>query len=195
MAAREYEGPGGLRLTLDDPLSPEMARQVATGKLHPVTGSLPDVEAGDKSLVVVHGSEANTADRVGTHVRAPGEKPGDEDTPSAWATYAVALGMEATQASTLSLTQLQEWVDVHEDALGEGQEAPVPDVDPASGQEPLEADKPAKNAAVADWRAYAITLGMDPDEAKTATKTECQDYAQVVEDARAAGQPDEQAGE
>jgi hypothetical protein len=37
---------------------------------------------------------------------------------------------------------------------------------------------------------------MDPDEAKDATKTECQDYAQVVEDARDSVQPSgDEAGE
>lgn len=45
-------------------------------------------------------------------------------------------------------------------------------------------DRPAANAKVADWREYAIALGMDPDQAKDATKQECQDYAQVVEDSR-----------
>ncbi|EGE40779.1 hypothetical protein GTY83_07005 [Streptomyces sp. SID4928] len=44
--------------------------------------------------------------------------------------------------------------------------------------------KPAANAKVDTWRGYAVALGMDPDEAKDATKQECQDYAQVVEDAR-----------
>jgi hypothetical protein len=190
MGAREYEGPGGLRLTLDDPLSPEMAKQVARGHLHPVDGDTVDVEAGDKSLVVVHGSEADTATRVGTHRRAPGEKPGDNSTAGQWATYAVALGMEATQASTLSLAQLQEWVDDHEKALGEGEPAPAPTEDPESPESPRDADRPAKNAPVADWRAYAIALGMDPDGAKTATKTECQDYVRVVEDARDTDQTD-----
>lgn len=187
MASREYEGTGGLRLTLDDPLTPEMAKQVATGKLHPVDGKTADVEAGDKSLVVVHGSEADTVNRVGDHRRAPGEKPGDDASAGQWATYAVALGLNATQASTLSLTQLQEWVEAHEDALGEGQDAPVPNTDPEAPVEPLP-DRPAKNAPVADWRAYAITLGMDPDQAKDATKADCQDYAQVVEDARETGE-------
>lgn len=187
MATREYIGSGGLRLTLDDPLSPEMAKQVATGKLIPADGESVDVEAGNKSLVVVHGAEADTVNRVGDHRQAPGEKPGDDALPGAWATYAVALGLNATQASTLSLVQLQEWVQAHEDALGEGQEAPVPNTDPETPVEPLP-DRPAKSAAVADWRQYAIALGMDPDQAKDATKTDCQDYAQVVEDAREQGE-------
>ena len=187
MAAREYEGTGGLRLTLEDPLSPEMARQVATGKLRPVDGKSADVEAGDKSLVVVHGSEADTVNRVGDHRPAPGPKPGDDALPGEWATYAVALGLNSSQAATLSLTQLQEWVEEHEKALGEGEEAQVPNTDPETAVEPLP-DKPAKSAAVAEWRQYAIALGMDPDDAKDATKAECQDYAQVVEDARTVGE-------
>ena len=190
MTSREYQGPGGLRLTLDEPLSPEMAKQVATGKLTPVDGKTVDVEAGDKSLVVVHGSEADTVNRVGDHRRPPGERPGEDALPGEWATYAVALGLNATQASSLTLEQLQEWVEAHEEALGEGVEAPVPNTDPETPVEPLP-DRPAKNAPVADWRQYAIALGMDPDQAKDATKSDCQDYAQVVEDAR---EP-EQAGE
>lgn len=187
---REYIGSGGLRLTLDDPLPPEMAKQVATGQLAPADGKPADVEAGDKSLVVVHGSEADTVNRVGDHRRAPGTKPGEDALAGEWATYAVALGLNATQASTLSLTQLQEWTQAHEDALGEGQDAPVPNEDaesPATASSDLP-DRPAKNAAVADWRAYAIALGMDPDQAKDATKSDCQDYAQVVEDAREQGE-------
>jgi hypothetical protein len=200
MASREYQGSGGLRLTLDDPLSPEMAKQVATGKLSPVDGKTVDVEAGNKSLVVVHGSEADTINRVGDHRAAPGEKPGDDAHPGEWATYAVALGLNASQASTLTRTQLQEWVEAHEKALGEGQEAPVPNEDAESPATPAEElpERPAKNATVADWRAHAIALGMDPDQAKDATKAECQDYTQVVEDARTSAQPTgdtEQAGE
>lgn len=183
MASREYEGTGGLRLTLDDPLSPEMATQVATGKLHPVDGKPADAYVGDKSLVVRHGSEADTVNRVGDHRSAPGARPADDAHPGEWATYAVALGLNAVQASTLTATQLREWVEAHEDALGDGQQALVPNTDPENPDAPLP-ERPAKNAPVADWRAHVIALGMDPDQAKDATKAECQDYAQVVEDSR-----------
>lgn len=104
MAAREYVGAGGMRVHLDEPLSDEMAKQVAKGQLHPVIEPAP----------------------------------------------------------------------AEEDA-----EQPAPD--------PVEAERPAKNAPVADWRAYAVALGMEADDAKDATKAECQDYVQVVEDARNTG--------
>lgn len=197
MAAREYEGTGGLRLTLDDPLSPEMAKQIATGKLRPVDGRPVDVQAGNKSLVVEHGSEADTVNRVGDHLPAPGPKPEPGAHPGKWATYAVALGLNSGQACTMTRTQLQQWVEAHEEALGEGVEAPVANETAESPATPARdlPEKPAKNAAVADWRQYVIALGMDPDQAKDSTKQECQDYAQVVEDARENAQPGDEAGE
>ncbi|KFK87848.1 hypothetical protein IX27_18335 [Streptomyces sp. JS01] len=72
--------------------------------------------------------------------------------------------------------------DVHPKSEPRTSQAPAEDGD----DEPA-ADlpkKPAANAKVDTWREYAVALGMDPDEAKDATKQECQDYAQVVEDAR-----------
>ncbi|MFJ6363435.1 hypothetical protein ACIQIE_19925 [Streptomyces globisporus] len=185
MGPREYIGTGGLRLHLDDPPTGEMAKQIARGHLRPVSGSAPDVPGGDKTLVVVGGAEATTADRVGTKPPVR-EKPGDGGTAKEWATYAVTLGLLADHAYSLTLTQLQEWVTAHEKGLGEDTPAPVPNLDPESPATPATEvpDRPAANAKVADWREYAIALGMDPDEAKDATKQECQDYAQVVEDAR-----------
>ncbi|MFJ8727774.1 hypothetical protein [Streptomyces sp. NPDC093269] len=173
MAARDYIGSGGLRLTLEDPLHPEMAKQVANGTLRPADGKTVDVEAGDKSLVVVHGSEADTVNRVGDHRRVPGNKPGEDASAGEWATYAVALGLNAVQASTLSLTQLQEWVEAYEEAQEDGQDAPAP--------EAPEVERPAKNASVDKWRTYAASRGMDDTE--SATKTECQDYVQVLDEA------------
>lgn len=182
MGRREYIGTGGLRLHLDDPPTGEMAKQVARGHLVPASGSAPDVSDGEKSLVVVDGAEATTADRIGTKPPV-GEKPGDDGTAKEWATYAVTLGLLADHAYSLTLTQLQEWVAAHEEALGESTPAPVPNLDPESPATEVP-DRPAAGAKVADWREYVIALGMDPDEAKDATKQECQDYAQVVEDAR-----------
>ena len=184
MAARDYIGSGGLRLTLEDPLHPEMAKQIANGTLRPADGKTVDVEAGDKSLVVVHGSEADTVNRVGDHRRTPGAKPGDTASAGEWATYAVALGLNAVQASTLSLTQLQEWVEAYEDAQDDGEEETATDAEPVSDSgTAADVERPAKNAPVADWRTYAAARGMDAEEAKTATKTECQDYVQVLDEA------------
>lgn len=208
MAAREYVGPGGARWKLSEPLSPEMTKQVAKGDLVPVHGDAPDVEPGDKSLVVTHGSEALTADRVGVHRPAPGTRPGDGATGTEWATYAVGLGLLATQAATMTVPQLIEWVEEHEAALAEGEAAPVPVVDadspdavvphPTSGAPKVE--RPAAGAKVGEWRAYAIALGMAPDEAKDATKAACVEYADRVEAAAAPSEPvsggsPEEAGE
>lgn len=175
MASREYVGSGGLRLTLDEPLSPEMAKQVAAGQLRAVDGEPVDADGVNKALVVGHGSEANTATRVGTHRRTPGDKPAEGAPAGEWATYAVARGLEATQASTLSASQLQEWVAAQEPEDGQ-------DELPTDGDSPSDAERPAKSAPVADWRAYAAARGMDAD-AEKATKGDCQDYIQVLDDA------------
>ncbi|NEB42262.1 hypothetical protein [Streptomyces sp. SID14515] len=71
--------------------------------------------------------------------------------------------------------------DVHPKSEPRKSDAPTED-----GEDEPTADlpkKPAANAKVDTWREYVIALGMDPDQAKDATKQECQDYAQVVEDA------------
>lgn len=100
MAGREYQGAGGLRLHLDEPLSDEMAKQVARGHLVLVDGEAPEAEEPSTST----------------------ESDGD-------------------------------------------------------------AKRPNANSPVADWRAYAVSLGMPEEEAAAATKKECQEYVQVVEDA------------
>ena len=112
MGTREYVGAGGLHVHLDDPLSPEMAKQVARGHLVPV--AVADTEASESP------------------------EPG------------------------------------------------TPESDPE--QQVLGVKRPAANAKVDDWRAYAVHLGMDPEQAKTATKTDCQDYAAVPEGASTEGQ-------
>ena len=110
MATREYVGAGGLRLHLDDPLSPQMAEQLAKGRLHLV----------------------------------PTEDDGDN----------------------------------------------VQETSPANGDGPgAEVERPAKNAPVDKWRAYAASRGMDG--AEDATKAECQDYVQVLDDAEEAGKQGE----
>ncbi|WP_405461666.1 hypothetical protein OG786_29455 [Streptomyces sp. NBC_00101] len=185
MGRREYIGTGGMRLHLDDPPSGEMAKQIARGQLVPASGSTPDVPDGDKSLVVVDGAEATTADRVGTKPPVR-EKPAPGATAGTWATYAVSLGLLADHAYSLTLTQLQEWVAANEKALGTDVQVPVPNDDPESPATPAAEvpERPAANTKVADWRAYAIALGMAPDQAKDATKQDCQEYAEVVEDTR-----------
>ncbi|MEU0098255.1 hypothetical protein [Streptomyces sp. NPDC006267] len=53
--------------------------------------------------------------------------------------------------------------------------------------------KPAAAAKVDDWKVYAVSLGMSEDDAATATKKDCQEYVQVVEDASFEGaQPEGQ---
>ncbi|MEV8398815.1 hypothetical protein [Streptomyces niveus] len=99
--AREYVGAGGLRLHLDEPLSDEMAKQVAKGHLAPVDG---------------------------------------------------------------------------------GQVEPVAPKAPESTDSDAPVGKPSANAKVDDWRAYAVSLGMDEGDAAAATKKDLQEYVQVVED-------------
>jgi hypothetical protein len=99
--AREYQGAGGLRLHLDEPLSDEMAKQVAKGHLVPVAD--PVAEESEKE--------------------APESDPGDD------------------------------------------------------------AKRPNANSPVADWRAYAVSLGMSEEDAAGATKKDCQEYVAVAEDA------------
>lgn len=180
MGSREYVGSSGLRLTLDEPLSPQMAKQVAAGQLRAVDGEPVDGDGVNKALVVGHGSEANTATRVGTHRRTPGDKPSEGAPAGEWATYAVACGLEATQASTLSASQLQEWVAAQESESGQDE---LPTDDGQDGDSGGDVERPAKSAPVADWRAYAVARGMDETDAEKATKAECQDYVQVLDDA------------
>ncbi|MGW2594757.1 hypothetical protein ACWCXC_31445 [Streptomyces sp. NPDC001515] len=65
--------------------------------------------------------------------------------------------------------------------------AGAPEVEPKNPAKPS-ADgapkRPGVNAKAETWQAYAVALGMDPEQAKDATKADCQDYAQVVEEVR-----------
>lgn len=112
MATREYQGAGGLRLHLDEPLSDEMRKQIARGHLVLVDDA-PKVEAETEPKPEAPAKEEVTVD---------------------------------------------------------------------DGAAPK---KPAANAKVDAWREYAVALGMEADQAKDATKVDCQDYAQVVEESRA----------
>ncbi|MFF3497383.1 hypothetical protein ACFYWS_39330 [Streptomyces sp. NPDC002795] len=42
----------------------------------------------------------------------------------------------------------------------------------APATEPVELERPAKSASKADWKAYAISQGLDEDEAEKATRDE-----------------------
>ncbi|MEC4016092.1 hypothetical protein [Streptomyces sp. H27-D2] len=183
MVAREYVGPGGAQFHLDEPLSPQMAEQVARGHLTPADGDTPDVGGGETSLVVVHGSEAQTVDRVGRHVPAAGNRPDESATASEWATYAVRRGLLATQATSLTLTQLVEWVDARDeaedaiardDSLQPADDAPADD---APAADDPEAGKPKTGDKVDDWRGYTTAQGLDPAQADEMTKAQLQQWA------------------
>ena len=211
MAAREYIGAGGMRLHLDEPLNPVMAAQVDRGELRLAEDGDPllDPDRSVQPQVIQHGADAPAATRVGRSVPATPERPSVDAHTGAWATYAVRLGLLATKASTMSKTQIIEWVEAVEDAstgavgdAGEGtwgpehasvdgrpndargEQAPLDAGTAETTQPPAESvEKPKAADKVADWRAYAISLGMPEDDANEATKTEMQEWVQVHEDA------------
>lgn len=188
MGRREYVGSSGLQIHLDEPLSPEMARQVKRGDLTPVSGDAPDVTGIDKSLVVVHGSEASTVDRVGEHVPAAGDRPANGDV-RALATHAVRRGLLADHASTMSAQQLTEWLDARDEAdeamdrdesLKPVSDEPDPDEDAGTDQT---LDKPKPADKVDTWRAYAVSQGLDQELADDMTKADLQAWVSDHEDA------------
>ncbi|MFJ6559970.1 hypothetical protein ACIQMV_08815 [Streptomyces sp. NPDC091412] len=97
---REYQGSGGLRLHLDEPLSPQMADQIARGHLVPVDGDEPEQASDEPTPVEKPAATAKVAD---------------------WRTYAVSLGMPEDDAVAATKGDLQDWVQVHEDANGSGE--------------------------------------------------------------------------
>ncbi|MFJ3601917.1 hypothetical protein ACIPVA_03880 [Streptomyces anulatus] len=107
MAAGTYRGPGGLVVLLDEPLASEMAKQVSSGQLSRVDGAV-DSEAVD--------SPEPAAPNVVT------EKPAATAKVDDWRAYAVTLGMSEDDAATATKKECQEYVQVVEDANGEGQE-------------------------------------------------------------------------
>lgn len=109
MAAREYRGAGGLLLLLDEPLSGEMAKQAAKGHLVPVDGDAPDPEQPDAP------EETGPVDPD-----APGEKPSVNAKVDDWRAYAVSLGMPEEDAATATKKDCQDYVQVIEDAAGDG---------------------------------------------------------------------------
>lgn len=54
----------------------------------------------------------------------------------------------------------------------DGEATPPVDTTP----EPEPSAQPADNAKVDEWRAYAVSIGMEPAKAETATKKELQDF-------------------
>ncbi|MFS4103764.1 hypothetical protein [Streptomyces sp. PD-S100-1] len=203
-----------MRLHLDEPLDPVMAAQVERGELRLAEDGEPlmDPDRGVEPQVVQNGADAPAATRVGRNVPGAPERPDADAHAGAWATYAVRLGLLATKASTMTKAQLIEWVDAVEaedtGAVGDagegvrgpehasvygrpneahGEEAPLPVTSPANGV-PTSPEKPKTTDKVADWRAYAVSLGMPEDEANDATKADLQDWVQVHEDAHGSGE-------
>ncbi|WP_420032237.1 hypothetical protein ACN2WE_05085 [Streptomyces sp. cg28] len=224
MVAREYEGAGGMRLHLTEPLDPMMAAQVDRGDLRLVGDGEPlfDVDRGIEPQVVQNGADAPAATRVGLNVPGAPECPDVDAHAGAWATYAVRLGLLATKASTMGKVQLIEWVqaveavdgtsqvgDAGEGAFGpehasvngrpndaSGEEAPLevpeeqtveppvaptPDGQRGSDGDGADVKRPNANSKVDDWRAYAVSLGMDEGDAQESTKKELQDWVAVAE--------------
>ncbi|MFE7233910.1 hypothetical protein ACFVAF_25235 [Streptomyces sp. NPDC057596] len=105
--AREYEGSGGLRLHLDEPLSPQMADQIARGHLVPVDD---EPEPAD---------EPPEVGQSGDGEQAPVKRPSANSKVDDWRAYAVHLGMPEDEAAGATKADLQEWVQVAEDGSGE----------------------------------------------------------------------------
>ncbi|MGW4822524.1 hypothetical protein ACWEP4_26910 [Streptomyces sp. NPDC004227] len=99
--AREYQGAGGLRLHLDEPLSPQMADQIARGHLVPVDD---EPEPAEES--------APEAGEFGDGEQAPVKRPSANSKVDDWRAYAVHLGMPEDEAAAATKADLQEWVQV-----------------------------------------------------------------------------------
>ncbi|MFB7707888.1 hypothetical protein [Streptomyces sp. NPDC056105] len=99
---REYQGAGGLRLHLDEPLSPQMEEQVRKGHLVPVEADTPVAEPVED----------------GTPQEPAGD--GEPKRPTAnskvddWRAYALSLGMPEDEAAGATKAELQGWVEVAE---------------------------------------------------------------------------------
>ncbi|MBL3664527.1 hypothetical protein JL475_00505 [Streptomyces sp. M2CJ-2] len=115
MAAREYQGAGGLRLHLDEPLSPQMADQIRKGHLVPVD------EEPEREPVAEAPEEQASPD-------GPSPAPESVKRPNAngkvddWRAYAVSLGMPEGDAADSTKSDLQDWVATYEDAHQESGE-------------------------------------------------------------------------
>ncbi|MBT2425131.1 hypothetical protein J7F02_05355 [Streptomyces sp. ISL-112] len=69
----------------------------------------------------------------------------------------------------------------HLSRVGDASESEATEVEPSDPDTAV--TKPSATAKVDDWRSYAVTLGMSEDDAAAATKKDCQEFVQVVEDA------------
>ncbi|WP_097930848.1 MULTISPECIES: hypothetical protein [unclassified Streptomyces] len=81
--------------------------------------------------------------------------------------------LNSEMAKQLSSGQLSRVGGAPESEAAEKPESSGPDVAVA---------KPAAAAKADDWKAYAVSLGMSEEDAATATKKDCQEYVQVIED-------------
>ncbi|MEU2996902.1 hypothetical protein ABZ684_04895 [Streptomyces sp. NPDC006995] len=96
MGAREYQGAGGLRLHLDDPLSGEMAKQVARGNLVPIADASPVKPDGKGD--------------ASPELKRPGVNAKVDD----WRAYAVSRGMSEDDAATATKQDCQDYIQVAE---------------------------------------------------------------------------------
>lgn len=101
MAGREYQGAGGLRLHLDEPLSPQMDDQIRKGHLVPVAADASEEEAS---------TEQTPQTPAGDEPKRPAANAKVDD----WRAYAVSLGMPEDEARAATKAELIDWVDVAE---------------------------------------------------------------------------------
>ncbi|MET8113810.1 hypothetical protein [Streptomyces prasinus] len=109
--SREFQGAGGLRLHLDEPYSPQMADQIRKGHLVPVDDA-PEPEPESTPEAPEDPGATSPADS------APAKKPNVNSRVDDWRAYAVSLGMPEDEAGEATKQELQDWVQVHEDANG-----------------------------------------------------------------------------
>lgn len=124
MAAREYRGAGGLSLHLDEPLSDEMRKQVDRGHLVPVASADEPAEPTPTSDALASAG-ADVGAGLTDGVQSPRAKPSTTSKVDDWRAYAVSVGMPEDAAAEATKKELQEHVQVIEDAAeqpGDGTE-------------------------------------------------------------------------
>ncbi|MGW6218379.1 hypothetical protein ACWF8U_00725 [Streptomyces olivaceus] len=110
---REYVGTGGLRLHLDEPVSPQIADQIRKGHLVPVD-SVPADEPTE--TVQQPASPDGPPADPGDGPRKPTANSKVDD----WRAYAISLGMPEEDAADATKTELQDWVKVADSETSEG---------------------------------------------------------------------------